>query len=111
MSQVQYPSEFEGGPYDGVVFFLSQPFREILQPRGAAAFEKIDPNEAEFNVSMTGRPFKKDVTYERYTITNRIVVKDIVFAEGTMKNVRVMIYGYEGVVGGDDQSKQDITLL
>jgi len=114
MVDTLYPIQFDGGPYDGVIAFLSQPFKELLQPRGVDASKPLSPGEAEFNVSLTGRPYSPGVTYERYLHTGVMIIRSIDLQNGNrIDGAHVMRYAYQGVVGGDDQEgrRDGVTLL
>ena len=97
---IMYPIEFNGGPHDGIVTFLPEPFFEVLQPRGDAADKPLDAGEAEFNMSLTGRPYNTDVTYERYQCSGKRIIRTILLHTGeTVGPMPVMIYKHTGVVG------------
>ena len=105
---MMYPALFSGGPFDGIVAFLSEPFYELLQPRGEAAKKPLDATEAEFNMSFSGTPYSDDVTYERYLCSGERKMQTIELPSGeTIGPVSVMVYKHAGVVGtslGDDNA-------
>ena len=96
---VSFAIIFSGGPYDGVMAFLPHPFKEVLHPRGEASGKSLNTGEAEFNISMYGKPYSPDVDYDRYESTNTIIKKDLPLVDGRIINgVDVVVYKYTGVV-------------
>jgi hypothetical protein len=100
---VVFPSEFVGGHYDGVTMFLNAPLNEVLMVRGEWATKQLPHEEAQFNISLHGRPYPPDVEYDRYEVTDKLVMKNIDLPDGRkILNVNVRIYQYTGVVSGPD---------
>lgn len=98
-------AKLSGGSYDGEVLALPHLFLEMLRPREAQYSDST--YDCHTNMDLYGKPYNPSVTYDRYTLTDSVIVGDVLaIGFGDVEtieatNVEQHIFTYAGIVGGE----------